>query len=60
MEYTIKEFAAKERVTERTVYNWIAKDAIQFRRTPGGSIRILERRDSDRVIILGLQNSETA
>lgn len=40
-ELTVKELAAEERVTERTVWNWIAKGAIGVRRTPGGGIRIL-------------------
>jgi excisionase family DNA binding protein len=43
-ELTVKEFAARERVTERTVRLWMTKGAIQFRRTPGGGIRIRERR----------------
>ena len=40
MELTVKELATQERVTERTVYNWMAKGAVTFRRTPGGNIRI--------------------
>ena len=40
MELTVKELAAEERVTERTVWNWIAKGAIEIRRTPTGRIRI--------------------
>lgn len=48
-ELTVKEFAAKERVTERTVYNWIIKGAVEVRRTPGGGIRIVERRTMSRV-----------
>lgn len=39
-ELTIKEFAAVERVDERTVRRWIAKGAVEVRRTPGGGIRI--------------------
>lgn len=39
-EFTVKEFAARERVTERTVRNWIDKGAVPVRRTPGGGIRI--------------------
>jgi excisionase family DNA binding protein len=38
---TVKEYARVERVTERTVWNWIAKGAITYRRTPGGGVRIL-------------------
>lgn len=44
-ELTVKEFAERERVTERTVHKWIEKGAIPIRRTPGGGIRITERRD---------------
>jgi len=39
-EYTVKEFATRERVTERTVHRWIEKGAVDVRRTPGGRIRI--------------------
>lgn len=39
-ELTVKELAAAERVTERTVRSWIAKGAVDVRRTPGGGIRI--------------------
>lgn len=39
-ELTVKEYAARERVNERTVRNWIAKGAIDIRRTPGGRVRI--------------------
>lgn len=48
-ELTVKEFAAQERVTERTVRLWMAKGAVEFRRTPGGGVRILDRRDSPRM-----------
>lgn len=40
MELTIKEYAGIERVSERTVRNWIAKGAVDVRRTPGGRVRI--------------------
>lgn len=44
-ELTVKELADRERVTERTVRNWIAKGAVEIRRTPGGrGVRIVERR----------------
>ena len=43
VEWTVKEYAHRERVDERTVRRWIAKGAIQVRRTPGGGIRIRER-----------------
>jgi excisionase family DNA binding protein len=39
-ELTVKEYAQAERVTERTVWTWIAKGAIEVRRTPGGRVRI--------------------
>lgn len=43
-EFTVKQYAEKEQVTPRTVYSWIWKEAVDFRRTPGGGIRILEPR----------------
>jgi DeoR/GlpR family transcriptional regulator of sugar metabolism len=45
MDYTVKEYAAKERVDERTVRRWIEKGALDgaVRRTPGGGIRITEK-----------------
>lgn len=42
-ELTVKEYAAQERVTERTVWNWIEKGAIPVRRTPGGGVRVVGR-----------------
>jgi excisionase family DNA binding protein len=39
-EWTVKEYAEVEGVTERTVWSWIAKGAISVRRTPGGRVRI--------------------
>lgn len=48
---TIKEYAAREKVDERTVRRWIAKGAVEIRRTPGGRPRVLVQ-DSDRVIFL--------
>lgn len=39
-ELKVKEYAAAERVTPRTVWNWIAKGAVEVRRTPGGGVRI--------------------
>ncbi len=41
-EYTVREYADKERVTPRTVFTWILKGAVTYRRTPGGQIRIIE------------------
>jgi len=43
-ELTVKELAAVERVSERTVWNWIAKGAVPVRRTPGGGVRIPDQR----------------
>lgn len=51
MELTVKEYAEAERVTTRTVYNWIGKGAVPVRRTPGGNIRI-------RVAVFDLKSSE--
>jgi excisionase family DNA binding protein len=56
MELTIKEFAALERVDERTVRRWIEKGAVPVRRTPGGGIRIADRR----VTVLTLTDDERA
>ena len=39
-EMTVKQYAAREQVTERTVRTWIAKGAIRVRRTPGGRVRV--------------------
>lgn len=46
-ELTVKELAHRERVTERTVRNWIDKGAVDYRRTPGGAIRIIESRQAE-------------
>jgi predicted site-specific integrase-resolvase len=43
-EWTVREFAALERVVPRTVYRWADKGAITVRRTPGGRLRIAETR----------------
>lgn len=40
IELTVKEYAQRERVTERTVWSWIAKGAVETRRTPGGGVRV--------------------
>jgi excisionase family DNA binding protein len=58
MEWTVKEFAARERVDERTVRRWITKGAIDVRRTPGGGIRIHERRTPRAVIFRPMTNSD--
>lgn len=44
IELTVEEFAKVERVSERQVRTWIAKGALEVRRTTGGGVRILERR----------------
>ena len=41
-EYTVREYADKERVTPRTVFTWILKQAVTIRRTPSGRIRIID------------------
>lgn len=46
-EYTVRDFARREQVNERTVRRWIDKGAVEIRRTPGGGIRIVERVSSD-------------
>lgn len=52
-ELTVKEFAARERVHEMTVRRWIRQGTLQVRRTPGGQIRIRDRRDAEtRVVII--------
>lgn len=40
-EFTVKEYAAIERVTTKTVWRWVSKGALVVRRTPGGHLRIL-------------------
>lgn len=41
VEYTVKEYAWLEHVSDRQVRRWIDKGAVTVRRTPGGGIRIL-------------------
>lgn len=53
-ELTVKEYAVIERVSERTVWNWIQKGAVPVRRTPGGGVRIQQTT----VVVLGLKSSE--
>lgn len=60
MDLKVKEFAARERVTERTVWTWIQKGAVEIRRTPGGGVRIVERRDSSGVVVLQLGDRPSA
>ena len=40
-EYVVKEYAYLERVTPNTVYKWICKGAVQYRKTAGGGYRII-------------------
>lgn len=42
-ELTVKEYAQRQRVTERTVWTWVRKQAVTVRRTPGGGVRIIDR-----------------
>jgi hypothetical protein len=44
VEFTVREFAVREKVTVKTVRRWIDKGAVEFRTTAGGGIRIVERR----------------
>ncbi len=41
VELTVKEYAAQERVNERTVWRWLDKGVVKFRKTPGGGVRII-------------------
>lgn len=53
--YTVREYAAREQVTPRTVWRWVQKGAVDVQRTPSGRIRIIEPpRASSRVAILNL------
>lgn len=58
MELTVKEYAAREGVDPRTVWRWVAKGAVDFRRTPGGRLRILEPRRSSGCVVLRLTKSD--
>lgn len=40
VEWTVTEYARVEKVDPRTVKRWIAKGALNVRRTPGGHLRI--------------------
>ena len=57
-EFTVKEFAAKERVDERTVRRWIVKGAVDVRRTPGGGVRIVEATRS-RMTVVNMAKTDT-
>jgi DNA-directed RNA polymerase specialized sigma24 family protein len=40
-EFTVKEYAYREKVSVVTVRRWIKKGAVEIRRTPGVGIRII-------------------
>lgn len=40
-EFTVREVAERERVSQRTVRRWIEKGAVIIRKTPGGGVRVL-------------------
>jgi excisionase family DNA binding protein len=56
MEFTVKEFAHRERVDERTVRRWIEKGALAVRRTPGGRVRIMD--EQSRAVVFDMANSD--
>lgn len=58
MELTVKEFAARERVDERTVRRWIMKGAVDYRRTPGGGIRITSK--PSRAVFIDMTNHDNS
>jgi excisionase family DNA binding protein len=39
-EWTVSQYASIEQVDRKTVLRWIAKGALEVRRTPGGHFRI--------------------
>jgi excisionase family DNA binding protein len=57
-EYTVKEYASRERVTPRTVRRWIEKGAVAFRHTAGGGVRIIDPPSSSRVVFLNMSNDD--
>lgn len=42
VEWTVRDYARREQVDERTVRRWIVKGAVHIRRTAGGRVRIIE------------------
>jgi predicted site-specific integrase-resolvase len=56
-EFTVKEFAEKERVSTRTVRTWMSKGVIEYRHTPGGRVRILG--PNSRVVLLSMKPEES-
>jgi excisionase family DNA binding protein len=57
MELTVKELAAKERVHVRTVRRWVQIGAVDYRRTPGGQIRIIDGGQNKRVVVISANTS---
>lgn len=60
IELTVQQFAKVEGVTERQVRTWIAKGAVEVRRTVGGGIRIIERRHEvrERAVFFSMKSAE--
>lgn len=60
IELTVLQFARVEGVTERQVWTWISKGAVEVRRTTGGGVRIIERRSEvrDRAIFFSMKSAE--
>lgn len=54
-EYTVRAYASREQVSEKTVRRWVLKGAVATRRTAGGGIRIIEEATAatSRVIFFG-------
>jgi excisionase family DNA binding protein len=57
-ELTVKELAEREGVNPKTVYRWINKGALDVRRTPGGGLRIVERRSGPGAIVITARGPE--
>ena len=55
-EFTVKQYAEKEQVSTRTVRTWMAKGAVDFRRTPGGHVRIIE--PGSKVVVMRMKTAE--
>lgn len=60
VELTVRQFAKVEGVSERQVRTWIAKGAMEVRRTIGGGVRIIERRSEvrERAVFFSLKSGE--
>lgn len=57
-EYTVKRYAEKEQVSERTVRRWIEKGAVQFRKTAGVGVRIIDPPTS-RLVFMNLSEDDS-